>query len=190
MGFIGLGLASATSAAQSGLDQFASIAISGVVFEMFGHGLIVGGLFLLIGWLGERAVERDFRTLTGVMQTAPIYIVVFAAFMFASMAMPGLVGFWGELYVLIGSFAVYRTATALSAIGIVVTAGFFVWALQRMAFGGASPSAKKLHDVGPQELWSMGPLMGLIVLFGILPHFFLSPWLGTVDILSQFLARR
>jgi NADH-quinone oxidoreductase subunit M len=198
MGFVALGLAAVSAAlppaaavaGSSVLPAPGDVALTGVVFEMFGHGLITGGLFLLAGMLAEQAGVRDLRTLTGAMRRAPGFVAILSLFMFASMAMPGLIGFWGELYVLLGAFQVFHIGTALAAIGIVITAGFFVWMLQRMAFGKASPATDRLADIRSIEIASIAPLAALMVLFGLVPALYLSPWTPTIHALVTQLAVR
>ncbi|HET6381825.1 MAG TPA: NADH-quinone oxidoreductase subunit M [Armatimonadota bacterium] len=191
MGFIVLGLAAAAASSQGaiGSSSFGYTALSGVVFEMFAHGLITGSLFLLIGILEEQAHLRDLLSLTGAMKRAPIYVIVFATVMFASMGMPGLMGFWGELYVLLGAFSPYTLGTAISALGIIITAGFFIWTLQRMALGITSPASEKLADLSWREVGALAPLILLMFIFGIFPAWYISTWMPTIQHLMMHLGR-
>ena len=109
--------------------------------------------------------------------------------MFASMGMPGLMGFWTELYILLGAFGVFRTGTGLAAIGIIITAGYFVWTLQRMAFGVTSETVSGLEDISRREMGAVLPLVALMVLFGLAPSLFISPWLTAITNLAINLGR-
>lgn len=187
MGFVALGIAAASAAVPAtglvtGMDP-RTLALSGVVFEMFAHGVITGGLFLLIGMLSDQVGVRDLRSLTGAMKTAPVFVLLFSVFMFATMAMPGLIGFPSELYILLGSFQVYLIPTAISAIGIILTAGFFIWALQRMAFGRTTAVSESLHDLSAREIATIAPLLILAFLFGLAPALFLTPWSPSIRLL-------
>ncbi|MDQ2732025.1 MAG: hypothetical protein M3Y56_10225 [Armatimonadota bacterium] len=159
------------------------------ITEMFGHGIITGGLFLVVGMLSEQAGLRDLRQLTGAMKRAPVFVVIFSIFMFGSMAMPGLMGFWGELYILLGAYPKIRLGAALSALGIAFTAGFFIWALQRMAFGETTPATETLTDIKANDIWSIAPLLFLMFFFGFFPAFYLTPWVGALNQLGMYLVR-
>jgi len=190
MGFVALGLAAGARAASVGSLSDPKVPLSGVLFEMFAHGIITGALFLLVGMLAERAGIRSLRELGGAIRTAPVFVILFVTAMFASMAMPGLMGFWGELYILLGSFGSFPVGTGLCAIGIIITAGFFVWALQRMAYGTTSEVSARLSDVNSREVGSVVPLVVIMFLFGFLPGLYLSPSFSvTVQQLAGLLGR-
>jgi hypothetical protein len=71
---------------------------------MINHGLITGGLFLLVGVIYERTHDRTIAKMGGLAATMPIYATVFGFFILASAGLPGLSGFVGEFLVFVGSF--------------------------------------------------------------------------------------
>src|SRR6202021_2661301 len=70
--------------------------LSGAVLLMVNHGLIVGGLFLVIGFIYERRGTWQTTELRGLQKAAPIMAGVFTVFMMASIGVPGLNGFVSE----------------------------------------------------------------------------------------------
>lgn len=158
MGFCLLGLAALTPQG-----------LVGSQLQMFNHGCITGMLFLIAGVIYDRAHHREIDGFGGLASQVPIYTGITSFAFFASMGLPGLSGFIGEVLVFIGAFKVYPAITIVSVSGIVLTAGYFLWMLQRMFLGPLNPKYTDLPEINNRELFTLIPL-GVIVLFvGIYP---------------------
>ncbi|MFN3822297.1 MAG: NADH-quinone oxidoreductase subunit M, partial [bacterium] len=83
---------------------------------------------------------------------------------------PGLSGFISEAMVFIGAFPVWKTFVIISVLGIVITAGYHLWAIQRMFFGPINPQYKDLPEINTRELFTLVPLAAIVILLGIWPH--------------------
>ena len=83
--------------------------------------------------------------------------------------MPALSGFVAEFLSLVGGFEAFRWQTAVSAIGIVVTAAYMLTVIQRVLLGPLNPKWKDLPDMTGGELATLVPLMAVILLVGIYP---------------------
>ncbi len=94
--------------------------------------------------------------------------MLFIAF-FAALGLPALSLFISEAFVFIGSFQTWQTWTILSAIGIILTAAYFLLTLQRMFFGTLPEKWSYLTDVTPRELVSLIPLAAIIIALGLYP---------------------
>jgi NADH-quinone oxidoreductase subunit M len=158
MGFVLLGMASFT---QQG--------ISGAVFQMWTHGLISPMLFLLAGVIYDRAHHREIDGFGGLAYQMPEYTGVLGLAFMASLGLPGLAGFISEVLVLIGAFPVYRTITIISALTVIITAAYYLWALQRMFLGKVNEKYSNLPDLNWRERITLYPLGVLIVFLGIYP---------------------
>ncbi len=163
MGYIMLGIAAGTT-----------IGINGAVIQMFNHGTITGMLFLLVGAIYDRTHTREISKLGGLQGKIPLLAGILAFTSFASLGLPGLSGFIGELLVLVGTFPVYRTFAIIATIGIVLTAGYMLWMIQRVNLGTLSDKYKNLTDVNLRELATFIPLIILIVYIGVYPGYFLK----------------
>lgn len=163
MGFSLLGMAAMTEAG-----------MSGAVLNLFTHGLISPLLFLIVGVLYDRAHHREIEGFGGLAKVVPEYTGVMAVAFFASLGLPGLAGFVSEFLVLSGSFAPLPWQTALSALSMVITAAYYLWALQRVFLGPLNPRYEKLGDLSWRERLTVYPLAALIVLFGVYPAVMLS----------------
>ena len=172
MGFTLLGIATMT---QVGID--------GALFASVAHGLITGLLFFLVGGLKERYGSTDLYAIgRGLYGRARRYgaLVAFAAV--ASLGLPGLAGFWGELYVLIGadrpgpglSVTAFHLYMAIAGLGMVITAAYLLLVVRRVCMGTADDpdNAAALahdHDLTHRELLSWLPLAALTLLAGLWP---------------------
>jgi NADH-quinone oxidoreductase subunit M len=181
MGFVVLGVATMTPAG-----------LNGSVFAGLAHGLITGLLFFLAGAVKDRHGTSEFASLGGGMYARlPRLgaVVTFAAI--ASLGLPGLAGFWGELLALAGAF---RPSAALDRpyflgllvvglIGIVLTAAYLLIVVRRVCQGEdvIGPRLPVLGDVTRHEAASWAPLVVLIVLLGLWPGLVL----GLVDPVMQ-----
>lgn len=157
MGYVMLGIAS-----------LSVLGLSGAVLYMFNHGTITGMLFLLVGLIYERTHTRQIEELGGLFVSASVIAGIWAYISFASLGLPSLSGFVSEFFVLAGSFPVYRALTGIAALGIIVTAGYFIWTIQRVCMGRPK-GPELLVDATPRELSYMIPLMAIILVMGIYP---------------------
>ena len=179
MGYVMLGVAAAMAGraitqGQRLLDVEA-MALNGAVLQMVSHGIITGSLFLLVGVIYDRAHTHDLDAFGGIWPRVPIFggILILAAL--ASLGLPGLAGFVAEFPIFIGAFGVYKLFACLGVIGIVVTAGYFLWMIQRMLLGPFNEQWSNLEDMDFREKLSLYPLAALMIIIGIMPMWLLDP---------------
>jgi len=175
MGFVVLGLAAINSAG-----------FSGAMLQMFNHGIITSGLFLLVGVLYDRAHTRDMTAFGGLAAQLPFYSGILIFFAMASLGLPGLSGFIGEFLILMGGFQYTPIAAGLASIGIFLAAAYLLFMVRRVLMGPANPKWKNLADINTRELFTLIPLMILVILLGIAPQLilnYINPTLNTL--LSQ-----
>jgi NADH-quinone oxidoreductase subunit M len=158
MGFVLLGMAAFT-------DQ----GMTGAMFQMWTHGLISPMLFLLAGVIYDRAHHREIDGFGGLANRMPEYTGMLGLAFMASLGLPGLCGFISEVLVFLGAFPSYRTFTIISAMAVIITAAYYLWALQRMFLGKLNPKYAELPDLTWRERVTLYPLGALIILLGIYP---------------------
>ena len=158
MGFVLLGMA-----------VFTTAGINGAVFQMFSHGLITAMLFLLVGVIYDRAHHREIAGFGGLGVRMPVYMGIASLAFFAAMGLPGMTGFIAEVMVFIGAFSVYRVLTIIAAFGIVITAAYMLWTMQRVFLGKLNPKYEHITDINGRELFTLIPLGALTIFFGIYP---------------------
>ncbi len=172
MGFVLLGIATMTPTG-----------VNGALFANIAHGLVTGLLFFLVGALKDRYGTADLDTLAGATGAA-LYgraprlgaLLAFAAV--ASLGLPGLAGFWGEMLALFGAFEpaeglsrpAFLTFMAIGAFGTLLTAAYLLLVVRRVCMGGPRPAGETaIADVQGYEFAAWTPLVALTVLAGLWP---------------------
>lgn len=158
MGYVLLGAAALTA-----------VGMQGAVLQMFTHGTITGLLFMMVGLVYDRTHTRIIGNLGGLGARMPAIAVTFVIAGLASLGLPGMSGFVAEFLVFIGTFPVWQLATILGAFGIVVTAGYLLWMLERVFMGPISEKWSHLGDARPLELFYVSVMVAVIVGIGIFP---------------------
>ncbi len=174
MGFVLLGLAALS------LNGF-----NGAMLQMFSHGIITGGLFLLVGVLYDRAHTRDMAAFGGLGAQMPIYAGILVFFSLASLGLPGLSGFVAEFLVLLGSFSYSRLFTALATIGIILAAAYLLTMVRKVLLGPVNQKWDHLKEINLREIITLAPLMALILAVGIYPKFILNYMTPTLKALIE-----
>jgi len=173
MGYIVLAVGAAGMIAPDN-EQARTIAVAGAVTQMVSHGLITGALFLLAGVLYERGQTYEFDAYGGLAGVMPRFAALTAVGAFASLGLPGFSGFIAEFQVFTGSLGPAPVATVIALLGIIITAGLFLLALQRLLLGPTRPELAGYRDLRASEAASVVPLLVLSVAIGVLPRFLLD----------------
>jgi NADH-quinone oxidoreductase subunit M len=158
-----------------GLFSFNLQGEQGSMIQMVNHGLSTGALFLLVGMLYERRHTRAIDDFGGLSSVAPLYSGIFLLVALSSLGLPGLNGFVGEFFILIGTFQTHRLAAILGSAGVVGAAVYLLWAYQRTFHGPITHDENRIFkDLTPRERLVLAPLVVLIVLIGFWPRPFLD----------------
>ena len=190
MGYVLLGIVSLTP-----------MGIHGAVYQMVAHGLITGLMFMMVGFLSHRTHTREIAKMTGMYAAMPMLGAIMWAAFLGGLGLPGMAGFIGEFTALSG--AVQNAVTApyayISLLGVIITAGFILYAIQRVLLGRApgsddhahddhAPSGSleitkhnpshAFHDLSFIELAAAAPLLVLAIVLGLYPNA-LSPWIDS-----------
>jgi len=152
-----------------GMAALSYVSLSGAALQMFTHGMITGLLFLLVGSVYERTHTRQIGEMGGLAPRMPLLAAVFVMAGLASLGLPGMAGFIAEFTVFVGSFPSIPVLTILGAAGIVVTAGYLLWMLERVFFGPPNPRFATLGDAHGVEVVPLVALVGIIILIGVYP---------------------
>ena len=170
MGYCLLGIAGMTTAG-----------FAGAVFQMLSHGIITGALFLLVGVIYDRAHTRDVSAFGGLATKLPVYAALMSLTCFASLGLPGLAGFIGEFLCFLGAFPNWKIYTAISVLGIIATAAFFLRMMQKVFLGSFNEKWAGLEDMTVRELVAVVPLAVLTVWFGVYPKWPLDMMNKTIE---------
>jgi NADH-quinone oxidoreductase subunit M len=152
-----------------GIASLGDVGLNGAALQMFTHGTITGLLFMLAGTIYEKARTRHIPDLGGLANKTPLLAIGFILGGLASLGLPSMSGFVAELTVFLGTFGVYRIATILAIFGIVLSAGYILWTVQRVFFGPEKPRFVNTPDADAMELVPMAGLVAAIFIVGIYP---------------------
>ncbi len=186
MGYVALGIsAAAAGIARSGgssLKESALLGLNGAGMQMFTHGIITGGLFFLVGAIYERAHTRELRDFGGLAHQMPYYYGIMMVTGLASLGLPGLVGFWSELFVFRGTFGIIPVYAFIGVLGVVFTATYILWKVIQHMFLGEFDQEKwdeathkaPITDMTWWEKATLWPLVIIMVSLGLYPTPILS----------------
>jgi NADH-quinone oxidoreductase subunit M len=148
--------------------------MTGAALQMFNHGTSSAVMFFVVGVIYDRAHHRDLNGFGGLAQVMPKYWALTTLGFFAALGLPGLAGFVSEFMTLYGAYDAadwrFKPMVLISTIGIVITAAFLLWAIQRVFLGNLNEKYKGLGDMTAREIFCQAPLLFLCVLLGILPY--------------------
>jgi NADH-quinone oxidoreductase subunit M len=156
-----------------GLAAFTPAGASGAMLQMFNHGTITAMLFILVGVIYDRAHTREIDAFGGLASVMPRYAACFGFAFMASLGLPGLSGFIGEVLVFLGAFATLPLLTILAVSGVVLGAAYHLWAMQRVLLGrfdeGRWGQVLRGHDLDLREGLTLLPMAILVLVLGFWP---------------------
>ena len=157
-----------------GIFALSQVSLTGAALQMFSHGVITGLLFAMAGLVMHNAGERDLRKLGGLARQMPIIAVIFSVAGLGALGLPTTSGFAAEFLVFVGSFsstvvAGVQVYTILAVLGIVITAGYILWMLQRIFYGPVLEQYNGVKDADNLEKVYMFAFIAVIMLVGIYP---------------------
>jgi len=146
-------------------------ALNGVILQMFNHGLTAAALFWFVAMLQQRSGgERWIDGFGGLRKPAPVFAGLMGIALFSSLGLPGLNGFVGEFLIFRGVFALSWVAASVSVLGLLVTAVVILTVIQKVFTGPVPEQWVEFPDMHGGERLSMGPVIGLMFLLGLVPQ--------------------
>ena len=143
----------------------------GAVLQMLNHGIVVVGLFLVIGVIAARAGGREsLSELGGMAFRAPVLAAMFLILTFATLAMPGSANFVGEILILFGAFEDKFVYGVVASVGVVLAAVYMIRVFQRTMHNRVGPAVKS-RDIDGLSLAAVAPLVAVVVALGLYPNF-------------------
>jgi NADH-quinone oxidoreductase subunit M len=118
-----------------GIAIWDQLTLSGSILQMINHGLSTTALFVMVGMLDERLHSRKFEDMGGLWGTIPVFSGFFLFFAMASMGLPGLNNFVGEILIVIGTFQSRPGIGILAFAGLVLAVVYMLRMVQDTIFG-------------------------------------------------------
>lgn len=171
-----------------GIFSFNIQGLSGSILLMVAHGIVSGGLFLMLGFLYVRYHTRLLYYYGGIAMTMPLFATFFLLFSLSNLGMPGTSNFIGETLILMGIFQTNTFIALLACSGMVFSATYSLWLYNRVSFGTLKLQYIKYYtDINRQEFYLLLPLACINLIIGIYPNFILNLCYPSLKYLLLFL---
>ncbi|MFZ0746900.1 MAG: NADH-quinone oxidoreductase subunit M [Terracidiphilus sp.] len=179
LGYCMLGIfALAVPAASAATATSQAAALNGVILQMFNHGVTAAALFWFVAMMQERTGgHRGIDDFGGLRKPAPVLAGLMGIVLFSSLGLPGLNGFVGEFLIFRGVFPLSWVAASVSILGLLVTAAVILTVIQKVFTGPVPEKWASFPDMHGGEWLAMAPVIGLMLLIGLLPQLIV----GTVN---------
>ena len=159
-------------------------ALNGVILQMFNHGITAAALFWFIAILQQRSGgHRGINDFGGLRKPAPVLAGLMGIALFSSLGLPGLNGFVGEFLIFRGVFSLAWVASTVSVLGLLVTAAVILTVIQKVFTGPVPEHCAGFADLHTGERLALAPVIGLMLLVGILPQLIVNSVNPTVQYL-------
>lgn len=159
------------------LAAFNTQGMNAAMYMMIAHGIISPGLFLLAGVIehNTKSHTRLISKVSGLAHKMPFIGGLFVFLAFASAGLPGLAGFVAEFSAFIAMFddpllgGKWIAIPIIAVMSIIVTAGYYLWAIERVIFRDASEELEETTPGKAYEVLPIAVLAFLTLLLGLVP---------------------
>ncbi|MGP8125520.1 MAG: complex I subunit 4 family protein [Nitrososphaerales archaeon] len=157
------------------------LGIQGAIFMMFAHGLAVGCLFMLSGYIHHQAGTRDIPSLKGLGVTMPRTATILVLASVAAMGLPPFASFLAEFMVITAGISAYPIL-AISVLVPVITAGYFLWMIKRTVL--SPPVGTTVHDMSWTDVAAFSAYLIPLVVLIVASYLILTPALPVATFLK------
>ncbi|EEZ93191.1 MAG: proton-translocating NADH-quinone oxidoreductase, chain M [Candidatus Parvarchaeum acidiphilum ARMAN-4] len=156
-----------------GVSSGVNTAIAGSILLMVSHAFIITLLFGVSYILLKRTGTNEMESMGGIMSKMPILSFFLVFGIFASLGIPGLSNFPGELLIFIGSYSV-AGISLIAIFGIMLSTNYYLRVIKQSLFGQLKKTFASLKDISRAEVITMGFLSFFILLIGLFPSLLLN----------------
>ena len=170
MGFITMGMFITINLVKSNDINLAMLSMNGSIIQMISHGLISAALFFSMGALYKRKGSYNIDDFNGIIYSMPIFTKLFMVFCLANVALPGTIGFAGELLIILASFKVNYLIAIMATASLILTVVYTLYMYKKIVFGETCDlNTNILTDLNYKETLVLGGSAILILVFGVWP---------------------
>jgi NADH-quinone oxidoreductase subunit M len=178
---LGVCVAAQATGADPAMVAEKTAAVTGVLLQMFSHGLTAAALFWFIALLERRSGGlRGLEEFGGLRRVVPVFSGFMGFAIFASLGLPGLNGFPAEFLIFKGAFPLAPRASSIAVLGLLMTAVFLLTVIQKVFSGPVNPKWEKMPDLTRTERWALAPVIALMLILGLYPQLITGVVHGTV----------
>jgi NADH-quinone oxidoreductase subunit M len=175
LGIFALAIPAAGSGIDTALLASQSAALSGVILQMFNHGITAAALFWFVAMIQQRSGgHRGIDQFGGLRKPAPVMAGLMGIVLFSALGLPGLNNFPGEFLIFRGAFPLAWVAATVSLFGLLVTAAVILTVNQKVFWGPMPEHCANFPDLHHGERLALAPVIVLIFLVGFVPQLILN----------------
>ena len=176
MGYIFLAFAALIAA---GSTEANNIALPAATLLMFGHGISIALLFALSDRIEQRTGSLRFQDLGGLAKSAPSLAFLFGLAGMASIGLPGLANFAGEVAVFLSGFrnwnageplGIVQIGTIIALWGVVISAVYMLRAVRQIFHGSPVKRTESVADLNRDERLPAIILAVALLVVGLYPN--------------------
>ena len=162
-----------------GIFCFAVSGVDGALYQTVNEGVSAGALFLLLGFMYERYATYDIASYGGLAKRMPRLATLFVVTSLSLVGLPLMNGFVGEFLILSGSFAGHVAWVSAATVGVILSATYMLWMVQRVFYGSESGMVTDLTvaDVGFREQVAVWPMAVIMLVMGVASPY----WIRAID---------
>nr|QGU84464.1 NADH-plastoquinone oxidoreductase subunit 4 [Casearia decandra] len=179
-----------------GICSISDMGLNGAILQIISHGFIGAALFFLSGTSYDRICLVYLDEIGGMATLMPKLFMMFSVLSLASLALPGMSGFFAELIVFFAiitgqkSFLMSKILITFgTAVGMILTPIYLLSMLRQLFYGYKFFNAINSYffDSGPRELFVSISILLPVISIGIYPDFVFSLSVDKVEaILSTY----
>jgi NADH-quinone oxidoreductase subunit M len=145
------------------------IGLSGVMVQMFNHGINVIGLWIVANAVEQALGTRKLSELGGLAQKAPTLTILLVIMAFANVALPLTNAFVGEFLMFNGLFQYNAVIAGVAGISIILAAVYTLNMVQKVFYGNVSAAVENAKEVGGNVQLVLILISILIIVLGVYP---------------------
>jgi NADH-quinone oxidoreductase subunit M len=161
--------------------------MSGVMIQMFHHGINVIGLWIVANAIEQKLGTRSLSEMGGLAQKAPSLSILLVVMSLANVALPLTNTFVGEFLMFNSLFKYNIWLTAVAGISIILAAVYTLNMVQKVIYGELNTLTEKATDTSFNVNFSLALIAILIIVMGVYPQPLLDL---TKDAVTQLFAQQ
>jgi proton-translocating NADH-quinone oxidoreductase chain M len=149
------------------------LGVEGAIFQMFTHGLAIGALFMLSGYVHEQAGTREIPLLKGLKVTMPRTAVLLVLGSAAAMGLPPFANFLAEFMVIAAGISAY-SILGVTIMVPVITSGYFLWMIKRSILSSPEGSVAR-RDIPRLDAIAIASYFVPLVILIVFSYLMIAP---------------
>jgi NADH-quinone oxidoreductase subunit M len=151
------------------------------MLQLFSHAITAAVGFWFVALLARRSSGlTGLHDFGGLRRAVPVFSGLMGITLFASLGLPGLIGFPGEFLIFKGVFPLDWRAAALALFGLLMSAVFLLTIIQRVFSGPPHERWAAMPDLTLAERCMLAPAIAVMFAVGLCPQLISGMVHGTV----------